>query len=267
MFGQRLIRGRLFEPADDTLDEVPPTVLVNEALVRRDFQEADPIGARYHAGPEDFATIVGVVSDIRNFGPIQDPRPEVYYSVYQGGSSRTVYSLVIRVEGDPGGRAAEVTAALQSVDPTIAVSGVRPMEEVVLWSLRQQRFYMTLLGSFAVVAVVLAVTGLYGVISYVVAQRRREIGIRSALGATRIRTLRLVLRDAAQLAAGGLLVGAAAGIGLTRLLEGMLYGVHPLSVPVWAAALAGLFAVTLLAALIPATRAARVNPLDAIRYE
>jgi ABC-type antimicrobial peptide transport system permease subunit len=174
---------------------------------------------------------------------------------------------VVRVTGDPEARATSIASALRTVDPDAAVTRVRSMDAVISASLRRQRFYMILLGSFALVAVVLAVTGLYGVISYAVAQRTRELGIRAALGSSRSRTLGFVLRDAALLALGGLAVGIVAGMLLTRLLEGMLYGVHPLSAAVWTGALLALFGTTVLAALVPAVRAARVDPLEAIRYE
>ena len=126
---------------------------------------------------------------------------------------------------------------------------------------------MILLGSFAGVALVLAVTGLYGVISYAVVRRTRELGIRAALGSTQGRTVGLVLRDAMMLVGGGLAIGALAGTGLTRLLESMLYGVSPLHVGVWVAALMALLTTALLASALPAIRAARVDPLEAIRCE
>jgi predicted permease len=266
-FGQALLRGRLFEASDITLEDTPPNVVVNQALVRRDFPDGDAIGKRFHLSETVLATIVGVVSDIRNFGPIEDPRPEAYFNIMQGSSSRTRFPVVVRVTGDPEARATSIASALRTVDPDAAVTRVRSMDAVISASLRRQRFYMILLGSFALVAVVLAVTGLYGVISYAVAQRTRELGIRAALGSSRSRTLGFVLRDAALLALGGLAVGIVAGMLLTRLLEGMLYGVHPLSAAVWTGALLALFGTTVLAALVPAVRAARVDPLEAIRYE
>ncbi len=266
-FGVPLLQGRLFDETDTSLEEVPPTVVVNQALVRRDFPDGDPIGKRFHAGDTTFATIVGVVSDVRNFGPIMDPRPEVYWNLLQGETSRTRFPLLIRVSGDPEAQAHAVEAALRSVDPDVAVTSVQPMTAVIANSVRQQRFFMILLGSFAVVAVILAVTGLYGVISYAVAQRTRELGIRAALGSTRTRTIRFILRDAALLAAAGLVVGAVAGAGVTRLLEGMLYGVHPLSIGVWLTALTFLLLTALTAAAVPAARAAAVDPMEAIRYE
>lgn len=267
VFGQKLVTGRLFDASDARLEEGPYPVVVNEALVKRDFPNDDPIGKRFHLDDEVFATIVGVVSDIRNFGPIEEPRPEVYFNALQGFGARTRMPLVVRVAGDPEARVADITTALRSVDPDVAVSSVRAMNSVISDSLRRQRFYLILIGGFAVVAVVLAVTGLYGVISYAVAQRTRELGIRSALGSSRARTLGFVIRDAALLAAAGLVAGALAGVGLTRLLEGMLYGVHPLSAGVWLGALSTLFGTAVLASLLPAARAARVDPIEAIRYE
>jgi ABC-type antimicrobial peptide transport system permease subunit len=174
---------------------------------------------------------------------------------------------VARVTGPPEAQARAIEEALRSVDPDVAVTGVRSMEAVISSSVRRQRFFMILLGSFAAVALALTITGLYGVISYAVAQRTRELGIRAALGSTRGQTLGLVMREALTLAAIGLVIGAVSGFALTRLLEGMLYGVSPLSATVWIAALASLFATAAVASSVPAIRAARVDPLEAIRYE
>ena len=187
------------------------------------------------------------------------------------GSGRrdTRLPLVVRITGAgaPEAQAREIENALRTVDPEVAVTNVRSMDAVISGSVRRQRFFMILLGSFAAVALALTITGLYGVISYAVAQRTRELGIRAALGSTRGQTLGLVLRDALLLAAIGLVIGAVSGFGLTRLLEGMLYGVSPLSPSVWMAALASLLATAAVASSVPAVRAARVDPLEAIRYE
>ena len=261
-----LLQGRLFTQADVSEENTPPLVVVNEALVKRDFPDGDVIGKRFHAGPS-FATIIGVVRDIRNVGPVREPAPEVYWHLLQGSTSRTRFPLIVRTAGRPEAQARAIETALRTIDPDAAVSGVRTMTAAVGRSMLRPRFYMILLGSFAGVALVLAITGLYGVISYAVARRTRELGIRAALGSTRSKTVALVLRDAMLLAVGGLGVGALAGTGLTRLLESMLYGVSPLHAGVWGAALMALLATALVASALPALRAARVDPLEAIRYE
>jgi predicted permease len=265
-FEMTLLRGRMFTNSDGALEDSPPLVVVNEALVKRDFPEGDVIGKRFHSG-DTFATIIGVVSDIRNVGPIRDPAPEVYWNITQGSSSWTRFPLVVRSGTTPTGQARAITTALRSIDPDVAVTRVLPMDDAIERSMGRQRFFMLLLGSFAGVALVLSVTGLYGVISYAVARRTRELGIRAALGSTRSRTIGLVLRDALALALVGLVVGATAGAGLTRLLTGMLYGVSPLNPTVWSLALATLFTTAVIASYIPALRAARVDPLEAIRCE
>jgi ABC-type antimicrobial peptide transport system permease subunit len=262
-----LVEGRLFTEREAQGEELPTLVVVNQALVRRDFRGGSAIGGRFHLSDSTFAEIIGVVTDTRNFGPIEDPHPQVYWNLMGSGMQATRLPLVARVTGTPESQARAIEDALRSVDPDVAVTEVRSMEAVISASVRRQRFFMILLGSFAAVALALTITGLYGVISYAVAQRTRELGIRAALGSTRGQTLGLVLRDAMVLAAIGLLIGAVSGIALTRFLEGMLYGVSPLSVNVWFSALAVLFATAAVASSVPAIRAARVDPLHAIRYE
>ncbi|MEK6254941.1 MAG: ABC transporter permease, partial [Gemmatimonadales bacterium] len=265
--GVSLAEGRLFTESEAQGEELPTLVVVNQALVRRDFPDGSPIGGRFHTSDTTFAEIVGVVADTRNFGPIEDPRPQVYWNFMGSGRQATRIPLVARVTGPPEAQARAIEEALRSVDPDVAVTDVRSMDALISGSVRRQRFFMILLGSFAAVALALTITGLYGVISYAVAQRTRELGIRAALGSTRGQTLGLVMRDALLLAAIGLALGAVSGFALTRLLEGMLYGVSPLSSTVWVAALASLFATAAVASSVPAIRAARVDPLEAIRYE
>ncbi len=265
--GVTLVDGRLFTDQEAQGDELPTLVVVNQALVRRDFPDGSAVGGRFHTSDTTFAEIIGVVSDTRNFGPIEDPHPQVYWNFMGSGMRATRLPLVVRVTGTPEAHATAIETALRSVDPDVAVTAVRSMDAVISDSVRRQRFFMILLGSFAAVALALTITGLYGVISYAVAQRTRELGIRAALGSTRGQTLGLVMRDALLLAAIGLAIGAVSGFGLTRLLEGMLYGVSPLSPSVWAAALASLLATAAVASSVPAFRAARVDPLEAIRYE
>jgi predicted permease len=265
--GVTLVEGRLFTEAEAQGDELPTLVVVNQALARRDFPDESAIGGRFHTSDTTFAEIIGVVSDTRNVGPINDPRAQVYWNLMGSGRQATRLPLVARVTGVPEAQARAIEGALRSVDPDVAVTGVRSMEAVISGSVRRQRFFMILLGSFAAVALALTITGLYGVISYAVAQRTRELGIRAALGSTRGQTLALVMRDALLLAGIGLAIGAVSGFALTRLLEGMLYGVSPLSATVWIAALASLFTTAAVASSVPAIRAARVDPLEAIRYE
>jgi predicted permease len=263
---QRLVSGRLLRSSDDA--QSPPVVVVNQALVKRDFEGRDPVGTRYHLDDTTFATIVGVVSDIRNAGPVVPPAPEMYYTYAQGGSGNTNFPIMIRVRGrNPMQVAAAVRTAIRGVDETAAIGSMRPMREVIVGSLGRPQFYFSLLACFAAVAVLLTVAGLYGVLSYAVAQRTREIGIRTALGSSRVVLVRMVTGEGLRLVALGVVFGLAGGFVLTRLLTTMLYGVSPLDMTAWAAAVAVMVVVATLATLVPAFRASRVDPMEAMRAE
>jgi len=266
--GQRLLAGRLLRQSDDERDESPAVVVVNDALVRRDFPDGDAVGKRFHLSDTTFATIVGVVSDIRNFGPMRDPRPEVYWTFRQGSNGRTTFPIVVRTTGtDPEAVTRPVLAAIRSVDPGAAISRAMPMTSVMAESVGQPRFYLTLLGVFAVVALVLAMAGLYGVMAYTVARRTREIGIRSALGSSTARTLWLVTGQGMRFVGLGVAIGLAGGFAVTRLLQSLLYGVSPMDAPMWLLATVALGGAGFLATVVPARRAANVDPVVAIRVE
>jgi putative ABC transport system permease protein len=268
---QRLVSGRLLRQSDDERDESPAVVVVNEALARRDFGGRDPVGKRFHRRPDDdttFTTIVGVVSDIRNVGPVDEPRPEVYRSYRQGGRGSSTFPIMVRVRsGNPANAAAAVQRAIRSVDPGAAVASVMPMADVVAKSLGRPRFYLTLLGAFAAVAVVLAVAGIYGVMSYAVAQRTRELGIRMALGSTATQTVRFVARQGMWLVAVGIAAGFVGAAFATRLLVSLLYGVSAFDPTTWAFAALLLAAAGLVATLVPSLRATRVDPAITMRVE
>lgn len=264
---QRLIAGRLLGPGDDDRPETPAVVVVNEALVKRDFKGRDPIGQRFHISDTTFATIVGVVSDVRNAGPIAEPQPEMYWTYRQGALGSTNFPLMIRTTGDPSSLSAAVIKAIRSTDPTAAVGDVQSMPDVIGKSLGRPRFYFSLLGSFAVVAILLAVAGLYGVLSYTVAQRTRELGIRAALGSPRSQLLRLVALEGIRLVAIGLVLGFVGGAAVTRLMAFMLYGVSPLDFVAWMLSGLVMLVAALLATLVPARRAARADPVVAMQIE
>ena len=265
---QRLVAGRSIGLQDDARPESPRVVVVNEALVRRDFQGKDPIGKRFHNSDTAFSTIVGVVSDIRNFGPVEEPRPEVYRAFRQWGQGSSSFAIMVRGKlPNPAELTGAVRAAIRSVDQQVAITDVRTMPEVMAQSTGRARFYLTLLGVFAGVALVLAVSGIYGVLSYAVAQRTREFGIRSALGSTPGTTLALVTREGLSLIGLGIVLGLAGSFATVRLLSAMLYGVSPLDRVTWMVTTAALAAVGLLATLIPALRATRADPLLAIRSD
>jgi putative ABC transport system permease protein len=271
--GQRLIEGRLLEAGDGDRPDGPRVAVVNQALARRDFPGASPVGRRYYLDDTTFATIVGIVTDIRNFGPYEAPRPEVYHSFRQDGDGWWSFSLMVRTRDaaggpiDPASLAGSVSAAVRGVDPEGAVTAVRPMTEVMSESLGRPRFYLALLGTFGAVALALAVAGIYGVLSYAVAQRTREFGIRAALGSTTADILRLVTRQAMRLLAIGIGIGLAASLAATKLLVSLLYGVSPLDASAWLAATVTLGLAGFVAALLPAWRATRADPVVALRAE
>ncbi|HEX7938554.1 MAG TPA: ABC transporter permease [Gemmatimonadaceae bacterium] len=264
---QRLASGRVFTWDDDI--NAPKVVVVNEALVKRDFPGQDPIGKRMSWDRKVWFTIVGVVSDIKNNGPIAPPNPEMYFPMRQIPAVQSgSFNIMVRTKaGAPLGVASAVRAAIRRVDQTAAVSNLQSMDDVIAKSLGAPRFYFALLGSFAAIAILLAVAGLYGVLSYTVAQRTREIGIRSALGSTRGRIMTLIASEGLKLVGLGVAVGLAGGVAVTRLMESMLYGVSPLDVGTWVLSALVLSVAGMLAAIVPAQRAARVDPLIAIQVE
>ena len=266
--GQRLLGGRLLRAADDERPETPAVVVVNQALVDRDFHGVSPVGTRWHTSDTTYATIVGVVSNVRNAGPIAPPAPEMYFTYRQNGFGSSTFPLLLRVRGDdPAAVAAEVRRAVTRVDPSAAISQVSPMPEVMQKALGRPRFYFSLLGTFAAVAMLLAVAGLYGVLSYAVAQRTRELGIRTALGSTAGGLVSLVARNGLALVGTGIVLGMAGGAAVTRLMSFMLYGVSPLDPVAWALAALLMVLGGAAASLVPALRATRVDPTIAMRAE
>jgi putative ABC transport system permease protein len=224
---------------------------------------------RLYLDDTTFATIVGVVSDIRNVGPYAPPAAEIYSSFREVGAGWSSFPLVVRVRAGlaPDALAGAVSAAVRGVDLAGAVTPVRPVGDVMAESVGRPRFYLVLLGTFGGVALLLAVAGIYGVLSYAVAQRTREFGIRTALGSTPAATLGLVARQAMTLVAAGIAIGLAGSLAVTKLLTSLLYGVSPLDPPAWASATVTLVAAGLIAALLPAWRATRADPVVALRSE
>jgi len=265
--GMKLLSGRLLSAEDAARPDGPYVVVVNESLVKRDFPNEDPIGKRYHLSDTIFATVVGVVSDIRNVGPENPTRGEVYWVYGQRDSRTSQFPVVVRASGDPVRFAQGVSAAIRSVEPLAAINDVSPMSDIIARSVGRPRFYLTLLTIFAAAALLLSIAGLYGLMSYAVAQRTREIGVRAALGSTPRRTLGLVMRQGLGLVGLGVVGGLLGGIGLTRLLGGLLYGVSPLDATTWAGVTFMLAAAGAVAIFVPARRAATVQPLIALREE
>ena len=240
----------------------PIAIVVNEALARQYFAPADPVGRKTSRG-----TIVGVVGDVRQRTLSQPATPEVYYSVAQNFAQLTSQgsTLVVRAEREPEQLIAAIRAAIREINPGQALFRVETMEGVVQASLGETRLQTWLVGAFAAMGLVLAMTGIYGVIAYLVALRTREFGIRMALGADTGAVLRLVLRHGLWLTSLGLVVGISLAVLLTRVLRGVLYGVDTTD-PVTFGAMTGLLATAALAAyIVPARRASRVDPSIALR--
>ena len=263
--GIPLVRGRTFTDRDT--EAATPVLLINEAAAKRFFPGEDPVGRRMRGGfASQFAEIVGVVADVRQARLDLASRAEVYFPHDQ--APWTGMSVAVRAGGrDPLALVPAVRQQVADLDPDLPVTAVSTMERVVADSARQPRLSSVLIGLFAALAALLAVVGIYGVMSYSVTQRTREIGIRVAVGAGAGAVVGLVLREALALAVAGLVFGLAAAFGLTRLLSSQLYQVSATDPLVLGAAAVAILAVSLTAGLVPAWRALRVDPLIALRAE
>ncbi|HEX7089656.1 MAG TPA: ABC transporter permease [Longimicrobiales bacterium] len=247
-----------------------PVAVVNETFVRRFLPEGDPLGRRFTWGdPEDsdatWWTIVGVVADTRRSGLAEPVRPEAYLPQQQVASRGM--TVLVRTAGDPLALTGPIRAVLRSIDPLQPLSDVRTVEQLMAEAVAARRFVMLLLSIFAAVALVLAAIGIYGVMAYLVGQRTREVGIRFALGADRRSVLALVVGQAMARVLPGVALGALGALGLTRLLRSQLFGVSALDPVTFLVVAALLVGVALAASLLPARRAAGVDPMAALRQD
>jgi putative ABC transport system permease protein len=266
--GIRLLRGRKFDERTDRADSRPVAV-VSETMARRLWPGEDPIGKRVQPGepdPNGWIEVVGVAGDVRQFDLAAEPRLQMYlpYAQFEWFVPR---QLVVKTDGEPAGLAAAVRKTVWELDRDQPVSDVRTMEEVLSGSVARQRFSTLLLGVFAALALLLAAVGIYGVMSYAVAQRTREIGIRIALGAQAGSVLRLMVGQGLKLAAAGVALGLVGALLLTRLMSSLLFGVSATDPATLVCISVVLVGVALLASYIPARRAAKVDPLVALRYQ
>jgi putative ABC transport system permease protein len=252
----------------DTADG-PKVTAISQACGREQFPNQDPIGKQIQLGGRDdskpWMTIVGVVGDVRQIG--LDTASNIAAYIPQAQDLSYNYLLVARTATDPRGLERAARAAFLAVDPTLPVYQVQPMENYLASSLAQRRFTLVLMALFGALALALAAVGIYGVISYAVTSRTREMGIRMALGAESRDVLTMVLRQSAVLAGAGLAAGCAASLAFTRFLSSMLFEVRSTDVATMAAIAALLAAVALGASYLPARRAASVDPNVALRYE
>jgi putative ABC transport system permease protein len=268
--GIPMLQGRDFNERDD--HSSTPVVIVSDKFAKQFFPGENPIGKRIQPGistwENDDSTmreIIGVAADIHNRALNADPKP-VYY-LPQSQVPLNELSMVVKTSNDPHALINSITREVEAIDSQLPVFGVKTMDEYISSSVAAPRFNTTLLSIFASVALVLTIIGLYGVMSYSVAQRTNEIGIRMALGAQARDVLGLIVKDGVKIVGVGLLVGIAGALALTRLMESLLFGVTTRD-PLTFVAIAGLLSlVAMLACYIPAWRATRVDPLEALRCE
>lgn len=268
--GIRLLRGRFFNEHDD--EQAQRVCIIDETFAKQYFPQQDPIGKRISTGglptpgkDPQWMTIVGIVGHVKNYGVDQPSRVETYMTNAQdpayGGS------VVIRSSLDAASLTSAIRSAVQSLDPDLPVFDVRPLADIVAENSASRRLSVLLIGAFALLALLLSGVGIYGVVSYLVSQRYREIGIRMALGASARNVLSMILLQGTRMAALGIAVGLLGSLALTRLMASLLFQVGALDVTTFAAGVAALAGLVLFACWLPARRATRVDPLVALRYE
>jgi putative ABC transport system permease protein len=269
--GIPLVKGRFFNKGD-TVGK-GSAVLINQSLAKLIEPYGDPVGKVVEADTDEdpvvHLTIVGIVGDVNQAGLNVPPRPEIYYPYQTPVAAGTIYdlSLVVRATGDPTAIVNGVRREVAAVDPNQAVYGVKRMQEIVESSFTNFSFTRTLVTVFAILGTLLAVIGVYSVLSYLVSQHTREIGIRMALGAQRFAITRMVLNQALVVGVLGVAIGVGGALALTRLLASMLYGVKAHDPATFAGASALLFTVVLVACYVPAWRATKVDPMVVLRHD
>jgi putative ABC transport system permease protein len=268
--GIQFLQGREFGEQDKV--DSPGVAVISETMARRFFPGEDPLGKRITPGkpdstnPDDWITIIGVVKDVRQFELVADPKPQMYLSYVQAGFFAPRH-LVVSTNVEPLSLAATVRKTVWEIDKDQPVSNISTMENVLSESVARQRFSMLLLGIFAGLALILAAVGIYGVMSYSIAQRTHEIGIRMALGAQKSDVLKLAVGQGLKLVLIGVAIGLVAAFILTRVMASLLFGVSATDPTTFITISLVLISVALLASYIPARRATKVDPMIALRYE
>ena len=260
--GVPLIKGRYFTEYDTQTSA--PVVIVSDAFARRFFPNQEVLGKRIRQG-KPWLEIVGVVGNVKYMGLTIDTDPAYYMPFAQGYTRRMM--LVVRSAGDAAPLAADIRRVIQSIDSSVTLAQISTMEQVLSESISRPRFNAGLLTLFAAIALSLAAIGIYGLISYSVAQRTQEIGVRMALGAARTDVMRMVVGQGTSLAAIGIILGSAGSIAGSRLLQTMVFGISVTDAITFVAAPVGILLVVLAATFVPALRAMRISPMAALRYE
>jgi predicted permease len=266
--GIRLIDGRLFEARD--VQDAPEVAIVNKTMAVTFWPNQNPIGRRVRpGGNKTWCTVVGVVDDVKNAGLDRPAGTEIYLPHRQpsGQGYNNMYVVMRARGGDPRAMAGAVREQLSEIDPAIPLGDVRLMEDVLLRAQARPRFLTLLLSLFSGVALAIATVGIYGVVSYSVARRTKEFGLRMVLGAQSGDVLGLVMKQGAGMVAIGIVAGLATAFALTRLMASLLFGVTATDIPTFASVTVILFGVALAACYIPARRATRVDPIQTLRYE
>jgi len=267
LLGMTLLRGRLF--VDQDLEDTPSIAVINQAAARTYWPNQDPVGkhvnVRFRVARPDWTTIVGVIADARTESLADAGIPQIYLDIYQRPAKFLAFYL--RGQVDPAAISVQVRRQVQAVDPELPVFHAETLEDVLSSSLSVRRFSMEMVAFFAATALLLAGLGIYGTISYVVNEQRREIAIRLALGAQRGDALKMVLRRGLGLAAAGAGLGVAGALIVSHLMAGLLYGVSPTDLPTFAGVTLILTAVALAASYIPALRAMRLDPITILHSE
>jgi len=258
-----LRKGRFF--GEDDTAEKPQVVIIDEKFAQRFWPNGGAIGKHLWFNPKKPMTIVGVVGIVKQYGLETDGKIATYLPFEQHPGNELF--LAVRTSAEEAGLSSALASQIHAVDPNVVVYDIRTMQERLHDSLARQRFSSTMLGAFAVFALLLAAIGLYGVMSHLVTQSTRDIGVLVALGARPGNILRLVVRQGMELAGIGIVVGLAAAAGLTRVMASLLFGVSATDAATFAAVPALLAAVALAATAIPAWRATRVDPMVALREE
>jgi putative ABC transport system permease protein len=266
--------GRLFNDRDTKGS--PGVVVINETMARKYYGSASPVGRQFKWGSRDspvpLREIVGVVADVKHRTLDEEPTPAVYHAVLQQDTGQVVpmyrgLTYVVRSRMASANLAGSLRTAVRAVDPKLVVLNVLPMDTIVGDTIASRRFNATLLGLFAALALALAGTGVYGVLQYSVIQRKREMGIRIAIGATSSDMIRLIVGQALGLAAIGVAIGLAGAFALTRVIRSLLFDIDPLDGLTFAASATVLLLIAVLSSYLPARRALRVDPTVAMRTE